>query len=175
MPKPNRYFFDSDVLIRAKNDTYRPEFCAAFWDWIIAGHAAGVFYSLDKVKKEIFDGEKTDPLLSWAQNPALSEFFLNSKPATPQWTKLSAWATDPSRSYFEAAKAKFLNIESADAWLIAYAMYDDNYIIITNEVPAPDSKRDIKLPDAASAMGIQTEKLPSVLTKHAYNNFIFKI
>jgi hypothetical protein len=42
-------------------------------------------------------------------------------------------------------------------------MHDGNCLIITNEVSAPENRRDIKLPDAAWAMGIQTEKLPATL------------
>lgn len=174
MPDPNKYLIDTDVLIRAVTDTYRPEFAAGFWDWLVAGHEAGIFFSIDKVKKEIFDGQNKDFLHTWSQKSELSKFFLDTKAATSHWTPISAWATDPKRKYIEAAKAKFLNGEAADAWLIAQAMHDKALCIVTNEVAAPDSKNAIKIPDAAQAMGVLCVPLVQVLTKHAHGTFKFK-
>lgn len=169
-----RYLFDSDVLISAKNFNYKPSFCPAFWDWIIAGHNANAFFSIDKVKKELLNGDRDDPLYAWSQDQSLSGFFLDSKPSISKWAELSQWANDPKRQYLPAAKAKFLNVASADAWLIAYAAMTGDFLIVTNEVSAPQSKRDIKLPDAALALGVKTVSLPSVLTQHAHGNFVFK-
>ena len=39
------YLLDADVFIRAKNLHYGLDFCPAFWDWLIAGNAAGKVFS----------------------------------------------------------------------------------------------------------------------------------
>lgn len=169
-----RYLFDSDVLINAKNFHYNPKFCPEFWDWIVAGHNAGLMFSIDKVRDELLNGKKDDPLYGWAKADALEKFFLNSKPATAKWSQLSQWANDPKRGYFEAAKVKFLDDDSADAWLIAVAAHEGDFRIITNEVHRPESKRDIKLPDAAAALGVKTIALHEVLALHARPGFKFE-
>jgi hypothetical protein len=48
------------------------------------------------------------------------------------------------RPVLDAAKAKFAT--GADGWLVAYAAAH-GVIVVTNEQAAPDSKREIKLPD----------------------------
>jgi hypothetical protein len=174
MPNRTRYLFDSDVLITAKSFHYKPGFCPEFWDWIVAGHKAGLFYSIDKVRGELLNGDKKDVLYSWAMSPALKAFFLDSAPSIAKWTQLSQWANDPTRKYIEAAKQKFLNPDSADAWLVAVAAGAGKYEIVTNEVPAPESKRDIKLPDAAAALTIKCVSLHEILSAHAGPGFKFK-
>lgn len=169
-----RYLFDTNVLITAKNFHYSPGFCPEFWDWIVAGHKAGLLFSIDKVRDELLNGNKEDPLYAWARSETLGGFFLNSKLATAKWAQLSQWANDPKRGYFEAAKAKFLDEGSADAWLIAVAAHEGDFRIITNEVPAPEAKRDIKIPDAAAALGVITIALHEVLAMHALPGFKFK-
>ena len=66
-----RYLFDSDVLINAKNFHYNPKFCPEFWDWIVAGHNAGLLFSIDKVRDELLNGKKDDPLYGWAKAEVL--------------------------------------------------------------------------------------------------------
>lgn len=172
MPNRIRYLFDSDVLITSARLHYSPAYCQAFWDWLTAGHKIGQFYSLDKVKKELLNGDK-DPLNEWAGAEELSEFFQASLPALGQWKKISRFALDPAKGFGEAAKSKFLDADKADAWLIAYAAQND-FVIVTNEVSAPHSKKDVKLPDAAAWLGVKTVKLYNILRIHAGHNFTLK-
>jgi hypothetical protein len=167
-----RYLFDSDVLISSARFHYHPNYCQAFWEWIAAGYQAGLFFSIDKVKNELLDGDK-DPLHVWAESPALKGFFQNSLPSLPVWGKLSQEANNPSRKFMMAAKTKFLNADKADAWLIAHAAHNKNFTIITNEVSAPNSIRDIKLPDASAWLDVPTTKIHPVLHKFAKANFSF--
>lgn len=169
-----RYLFDADVLINAKNFHYNPAFCPEFWDWIVSGHNVGLLFGIDKVRDELLNGNRDDPLYAWARSEALGEFFLNSKSATARWAQLSQWANDPKRGYFEAAKAKFLDDESADAWLVALAAHEGDFQIISNEASRPEEKRDIKLPDAAAALGVKTIALHEVLAAHVLPGFKFK-
>lgn len=173
MPSKIRYLFDSDVLITAARVHYAPAYCQAFWDWLTEGHKKGLFYSIDKVKKELLDGNK-DPLNDWAGSDNLNNFFYASLPALGQWKKISNFALDPAKGFTSAAKSKFLDADKADAWLIAYAAQEGNLVIVTNEASAPNSKADIKLPDAAAWLGVKTVKLYDILKIHAGHNFTLK-
>ena len=54
--------------------------------------------------------------------------------------------------YFDYAKAKFAT--GADGWLVAYARVH-GATVVTNEQSAPDSKREIKLPDVCDQFEVQ--------------------
>jgi hypothetical protein len=168
-----RYLFDSDVLIASARFHYNPNYCQAFWDWLAAGHKAGLFFSIDKVKGELLDGDK-DPLLKWANSAALDGFFQVSLPSLPYWRQLSAEANNPARDYKMGARTKFLNADKADAWLIAHAAHGQDFTIITNEVSAPLSKKEIKLPDASGWLKVPTSPIHQLLKKHATQNFTFQ-
>ena len=170
---PSRYLFDSDVLIASARLHYSPAYCQAFWDWLTAGHKANLFFSIDKVKDELMVG-KTDPLSAWAQAPAMNGFFLPSDSAIGQWKGLTNFATNPAKQFTDGAQKKFLAEDKADAWLIAYAADTGNYVIVTNEVSAPLSKAEIKLPDAAAALQVKSVKLFDIMKLHAGHNFSLK-
>lgn len=167
-----RYLFDSDVLISSARLHYHPNYCEAFWEWLTAGYQAGLFFSIDKVRDELLDGDK-DPVRAWAESPALKGFFQSSLPSLPLWGKLSQEANSPARNFLMAAKTKFLNADKADAWLIAHAAHHQNFTIITNEKSEPNSKRDIKLPDASAWLNVPTTRIYPVLHKFAKSNFSF--
>lgn len=169
-----RYLFDSDVLIASARLHYHPNYCEAFWDWVADGYKAGIFYSIDKVRNELLDGDK-DPLQKWADSPALKGFFQPSMQALPRWKELTDFAVDPRRAFKEGAKAKFLNQEKADAWLIAHAAHHKEFTIITNEVSAPMSKAEIKLPDASAWLNVPTGKIHPLLHQFAQSNFKFRL
>ncbi len=173
MPKGTRYLFDTDVLIASARIHYHPNYCQAFWDWVIDGHNAGLFFSIDKVKSEFLAG-KRDPMLGWVTSGALTNFFQPSLQSLPVWHRLSTLASDPAKGYKTAAKNKFLDADKADAWLISHAAHHGNFKIVTNEVSEPNSKREIKLPDAADWLSITTIKLHDLLQLHAGHNFAFK-
>ncbi|MDK9691275.1 DUF4411 family protein [Azospira sp.] len=172
MPSRTRYLFDSDVLISSARLHYAPEYCQVFWDWLSAGNSAGMFFSIDKVKGELLDGDG-DLLNSWAEsNP---DFFQSSTASLPAWGRLSTIANDPQKQFRHSAKSKFLDLEKADAWLIAHAATNGNFVIVTNEKSEPLSKREIKLPDAAAWLQVNTVKLFDVLRAHAGHNFSPKL
>lgn len=173
MPSNARYLIDSDVLITAKNLHYNPSYCSAFWSWIQNAHQGGKVFSIDKVKNELLAGGRDDVLYEWAQGHSLTGFFLKSGVSAPQWARLANWANSPQKSFKETAKTKFLDAESADAWLIAYAAHHGGYTIVTNEISAPESKKSIKLPDAAAAVGVKTTTLFEVLSAHSGKDFHF--
>lgn len=58
------------------------------------------------------------------------------------------------------AKAKFAT--GADGWLVAYARAHDA-IVVTNEQSAPESRREVKLPDVCSQFGVKHENTFAML------------
>lgn len=174
MPGSAKYLFDSDVLIRAKNDSHFFDVNPEFWGWLEEGNTAGAFFSVDKVRDEICGGnaEISDPLRDWAKKPKMDGFFLPTKGCLGEWSKLSTWAQ--GNGFKPGALEKFLNVKSGDAWLISYAMKHGGFAIVTHEVSEPLSKRAIKLPDAAKAMGVPTISPAVVIRSHAKIGFKFK-
>ena len=175
MPGPTRYLLDSDVLITAKNLHYNPRFCGMFWSWISHAHKGQKVFSIDKVRDELLVGDVDDELYGWAKDPDLSDFFLSSSGCASHWGRLAAWANLPKNAFKEVAKAKFLDVDSADAWLIAFAAHNKDCVIVTNEVSSPFSKASIKLPDAAAHLGVTTINLFQLLNRHSSHNFTFSV
>lgn len=167
-----RYLLDSDVLIAAKNLYYRPGFCEAFWDWLEDAHLGSRVFSIDKVQTELLAGEDEDHLRQWAKNKS-DTFFLPTRGTLHKWRDLSIWANSIETAFTPAAKDKFLTVEAADAWLIAFAAHHGNYTIVTNEVSNTRSKSSIKLPDAAAALGISTINLFDLLDRLANKSFSY--
>ena len=63
------------------------------------------------------------------------------------------WAQRHPR-FTDAAKAKFAS--GADGWLVAYGKVH-KATVVTNEERAPDSQKNIKLPDVCDAFNVETE------------------
>ncbi|MDH4225547.1 MAG: DUF4411 family protein [Deltaproteobacteria bacterium] len=62
-----QYLFDADTLIISKNIHYSPEFCPGFWEWIVTGNQSGVFFTIDRVAKELKTGKEEDFLYQFIE------------------------------------------------------------------------------------------------------------
>ncbi len=56
--------------------------------------------------------------------------------------------------YFDLAKAKFAM--GADGWLVAYARVHGS-TVVTNEQSAPESRKEVKLPDVCDQFGVRRD------------------
>ncbi|MGQ0443024.1 MAG: DUF4411 family protein [Methylophilaceae bacterium] len=174
-----KFLFDTDCLITAKNTYYSPEFSVAFWDWLIAGNKQGVFFMVDKVIDELKQGHEDDYLYKFADTHgdnfklATSAHDCLQKYGELQNWASATWATGKKPSDTNKALTVFANVDMADPWQIAFANIH-GFDIVTNEVPAPDSKTIIKLPDAAKAFNVKVIKLHEVLSLYSGQNFTFK-
>lgn len=61
--------------------------------------------------------------------------------------ELTKWAASMATHYTPGALAEFLDVNEADAWLVAYAKANNN-VIVTHEVSDRQTKKRIKIPDA---------------------------
>lgn len=135
---------DSDVLITAKNKYYSFDICPGYWSSLIHYHEEGRVYSIDRVKREILKFQKEDKLASWVKQALPRAFFLASNTdVTKAYGEIIQWANQHPQ-YYDQAKNEFA--QSADGWLVAHAV-TRGATVVTNEVSAPESERDIKLPD----------------------------
>jgi hypothetical protein len=158
---PERYLVDSDVFITAKNVYYAFDICPCFWKSLIHHHGQGRVFSIDRVRSELLAGRKTEDLVEWVRKELPGSFFLevDTDAVTAVYTEIMVWV-QRHPDYFDYAKAKFAT--GADGWLVAYANVHDA-IVITNEQPRPDSRKEIKLPDVCKQFGVKHDNTFSML------------
>lgn len=163
MKRPTIYLLDSDVLIAAKNTYYAFDFCPGFWKAVLREHDNGRIFSVNRVRGELMSGRKDEDLVKWVRKKVPATFFLDvdQAPVAKEYVNVMMWSQRHTR-YSDAAKAKFAS--GADGWLVAYAKAHAA-TVVTNEQPAPDSKRDIKLPDVCEAFQVASESTFTMLRR----------
>lgn len=139
------YLLDANVFIQARNMHYGFDFCPAFWEWLVAVNARGVVFSLDVVADELSDPE----LSEWARQRGRSFFLRRDAQMLGAIGTVQEWIS--SRQYSAAAIAEFNR--GADVFLIAYALAH-GHTVVSNEAPAPNAVKGIKIPDVCLALGI---------------------
>lgn len=106
-------------------------------------------FSIHKVREELMAGN--DQLAEWAADHDESFFLPFESRLMPALTKISEWVHSPEQKYESNAVYSFL--ESADLFLIAYAMTDQR-VVVTHEQPS-DTRRKVKIPNVCLAMGVE--------------------
>jgi hypothetical protein len=146
------YLLDSDVLITAKNRYYAFSICPGFWDSLLHAHRFGRLHSIDRVQQELLNGSDDDDLVQWVGSAVPAEFFhsCGETEVVNAFKEIMLWA-QRHRQFTDAAKANFAS--GADGWLVAFSKVKRT-IVVTNEQPAPDAKKEIKLPDVCNAFGV---------------------
>lgn len=174
-----KYLIDSNCFIAAKNLYYNPKFCSPFWSVIRELHTKNMLYSVDKVQKELLDGEENDyARVHIAQDDFFERMWLKTSIASSSYKKVVMEASDwynqnPSKR--EKALHDFLSENTADAFLLAMA-YDHDYTIITHETPSENTaNKRIKIPDIANKLNIEYCNLYTVLQKYCNESFSLKI
>ena len=139
------YLVDSDVLITAKNLYYAFDLCPGFWKSLLHYHGEGRIFSVDRVRNELLAGRSDEDLFQWVKNDVPEKFFLpvDTGELARVYKEIMMWV-QRHPSYADHAKAKFAT--GADGWLVACAQVR-GATVVTNEQPAPASRKDVKLPD----------------------------
>ena len=68
------------------------------------------------------------------------------------------WANDKviNKEIKQAGFEKFIDADKADIYFVALTVLEPGqYTVVTEEISAPESKNDIKLPDACKAHGVR--------------------
>ncbi len=155
------YLVDSDVFITAKNLYYSFDLCPGFWKSVLHHHREGRVFSIDRVRSELLAGSKTDNLVEWVREEVPNEFFLpvDTDAVLSAYTDIMRWAECHPR-YSDDAKAMFAT--GADAWFVACARVWEA-TVVTNEQSAPESQKNIKLPDVCDRFHVQCDNTFAML------------
>jgi hypothetical protein len=143
------YLMDSNAFMEANRLYYAFVIAPGFWDLLGDSSLAGRVASIDAVKDEITAG--SGDLVERARARPSTFWLTDTGAVVAAMARLSEWATDPARRYRQEAIDEFL--DSADYKLIAHAMAT-GATVVTREQPAPDSKKEIKIPDVCNAFGV---------------------
>lgn len=147
------YVVDSNFFIQAHRATYPLDVATSFWNKVRHLAEAGTIISIDKVKKELFD--KNDDLEEWCVNNLPADFFKDSSTALQEYGQISSWATSKSDHYLPNAINEFLDVDEADAFLVAYVFADiQNKVLVTHEVSDPKRRNKIKIPEPCDHFGV---------------------
>ncbi|WP_396178614.1 DUF4411 family protein [Flavobacterium sp.] len=147
------FIVDSNFFIQAHRSIYPLDIALGFWNKVKQLAHAGLLFSIDKVKDELYD--KNDELEVWCKNNLPENFFIDSSTAIAQYAIVSAWAISKNDHYLPNALNEFLDASEADAFLVSFALADPVIrIIVTQEVSRPEQKNKIKIPEPCIALGI---------------------
>lgn len=143
------FVLDANVFIAAHRDYYAPDLCPGFWDCLRHYGPARV-RSIDRVKKEILSPPE---LVEWRKGAG--ELFVSSEETSISevFSNMMNWVLGNSQ-FKDKAKAEFA--KAADGWLAAYAKVH-NAVVVTNEQPAPEAKKTVKLPDVCKEFGVRRQ------------------
>lgn len=147
------YVVDSNFFIQAHRMTYPIDVVPSYWKKVEQLAAGKKLISIDKVKNEIFG--HNDILEDWCRNHLPSDFFADSSGAIDQYKRIVEWALTRQNHYLPKAINEFLEADSADAFIIAFALADlENRIVLTQETRDIYRKNKIKIPEVCAAFGI---------------------
>jgi hypothetical protein len=143
-----KFWMDSDVLIRAKNEHYAFDIAPGFWEIIKRSAQGGKVCCPSSVRDEIARGG--DELSKWANGERDTDLFV--EPDKDIQNKYSTIAEYVEKNY-STAQAKFF-LTGADGWLVASALSRKG-IVVTHEVlVGPDSTR-VKIPNICRQFGVE--------------------
>lgn len=137
-----RYVLDTNIFIEAHRRYYAFDLCPGFWDAVTRQHAEMRLISIDRVKKEICNG---DELESWVKKTAPHGFFASTQQTdvVQCFQGMMAWVQN-NPQFLPMAKAEFAR--EADGWLAAYAK-TNHWTLVTHEEYSRDAKKRVLLPN----------------------------
>ena len=143
------YLLDANVFITAKNFYYGTDFAPGFWEWIEAEYTANDLRSIPAVRDELL--AQDDELTAWARRMP-SDFWRQEVDADiPSLRTIAAWTMTGDPRFLQQARTDFL--ATADYRLVAQA-HAGAHVVVTHEVPQPEGKKKIKIPDVCAAFAI---------------------
>lgn len=142
-----KYIIDSNCFITPHRTFCPTDVGISFWNKLQTLAEKDKICSIDKVKEELY--ANSDELKEWMERKLGNTFFLpfenivsvQKLPAIIQWATTNTF-------YNQRAKEKFLRMDRADIYLVAFASVNPNeWTIVSMEKSAPNSPGEIKLPD----------------------------
>ena len=143
------YVLDANVFIEAARRYYAFDLAPRFWESLLHHAANGRVRSIDRVQQELERGK--DELAKWVEdNFSRAVGSTDETGVIQSFSEIMTWVQAQSQ-FSEAARADFAN--GADGWLVAYARVKD-CVIVTQEVPAPDARRKVPIPNVCQAFNV---------------------
>lgn len=143
-----RFLLDANVFIEAKNRYYAFDICPGFWSWMDNVCSTDVG-SIVSVRDELARGD--DLLAEWTADRKDAAWFL----AVDDYDTQNSFAEIADHvahgHYTDPAIAKFLS--DADSLLIAKARAIGAKVV-THELPNPQSKKRVLIPDICQAFDV---------------------
>ena len=173
MSSSEKYLLDANVFIEANKDYYRLSFFDAFWEWLIKGNEQGKAFSVNAVYDEI--KERQDMVSTWAENNK-SIFIKQNNESIKQFTTVTNYINGLDKD--QSQKDAFLK-STADIELIAHALADNQYTIVTHEkyIENENKHSKIKIPNVCKSFNLNYfntfDMLEKELKKDKYK-FILK-
>lgn len=147
------YIIDTSCLTQAHRVYYPFDITPSFWDFMKLHFSNGNFVFTNKVAFEISRGK--DALTNWAQNqiPLSAELDCHvDANIMAHYGNIMSWGNGHAQ-YSPLAKSDFADFDNADPFAVATAL-EKSAIVVSQEISAPSSKKNIKLPDVCSQFGI---------------------
>ena len=158
MDNAAKYILDANIFIEAKRRYYAFNLCPGFWDSLLHHNSMGNLESIDRVKKELSEGDDLD---AWKKQASGLFVSTDSKVVLMAYSNIIQWVQSQER-FNNAAKSEFSR--SVDAWVIAYAKAN-NALVVTHEVSAPKSQKDVKIPDVCKHFNVECTNTFEMLQK----------
>ena len=144
-----RYVLDANVFIEAARRYYAFDLAPPFWETLVRHAANGRIQSIDRIKKELEQGN--DELATWATTQFTDAFAsTDEEDVIESYSEVMGWVQAQDQ-FSDAAKADFAT--SADGWLVAYAR-SKGHIVVTHEVLDPSIRRKVPIPNVCQAFGV---------------------
>lgn len=138
------YVVDSNFFIQAYRSYYPLDIAESFWNKVKQLANEDKIISIDKVRNEIY--ANNDDLTLWCKSNLSNTFFKDTTQVLNTYGRIVNWAYLMNGHYLQKAIDEFLDVDEADAWLIAFTLAN-NLTIVTYEVSSPLGRNKIKIPD----------------------------
>ncbi len=144
------YLLDANTFIEAARRYYAFDLAPSFWNHLVRLAAEGKIASIDRIKKQIEDGN--DALAQWVKDGNMVHAFASTEQddVIAAYREIITWVQNNTQ-FTNAARARFAN--DPDGWLVAYAKAK-NYIVVTHEVVRPEAKNRVMIPNICQQFGV---------------------
>lgn len=147
------YIIDTSCLTQAHRAYYPFDITPSFWDFMKLHFSSGTFILTNKVVDEIKKGR--DALDNWVRTqlpPGIELDCHSNLGIMDHYANIMAWGNG-NPQFNSLAKMDFSEFENADPFVVATAL-EKSSIVVSQEISAPGSIKNIKLPDVCSNFGI---------------------
>ncbi len=147
------FIIDTSCLTTAYRVYYPFDIAPSFWNFMKDRFMEGTFILTNKVLFEIDRGK--DDLWDWCHAEIPRHLILDchsDEAIMSHYGNIMLWGNNHPQ-YNSLAKQTFSDFENADPFAVAAAM-QLNATVVSQEVSAPESVKNIKLPDVCTQFGV---------------------